>query len=230
MEFFNMDNPVFRLLGRLTDLVWLNILTLICCIPIVTAGAAFSAMYKVLLHMTLKEEGVVTRPFFRSFKENLRQATIIWIPSLFIMAVLGANAWLIYQGVMDAYGPLKLAAGISIGLVFLLLIMFLHYYFALTARYNNTWKQTMSNAFLLLFGYFPRSLCILVISAFPLALMKLSLAFYYFWIVYGFTFPGYVSAMLLGDIFVKTERRTCEPEMEEEERDDLEVVLEEEVK
>ena len=72
MYIFSMDNPFFQFIGKLVDLVWLNILTLVCCLPVFTAGAALSAMYSVLIKMALKEDGVITKPFFRAFKENLK--------------------------------------------------------------------------------------------------------------------------------------------------------------
>ena len=74
---FSMDNAFFRFVGKVTDLVWLNILTLICCIPIFTMGAAFTAMYHVLIKIAIKEEGVVTRPFFREFKANFKNGVLI---------------------------------------------------------------------------------------------------------------------------------------------------------
>ena len=46
-SFFNMDSPVMRFLSRLCDLMILNILCLICCIPIVTIGASITSLYPV---------------------------------------------------------------------------------------------------------------------------------------------------------------------------------------
>ena len=44
MSFFNLDSPVMRFLTKVADLIILNILFLICCIPIVTIGAASTAL------------------------------------------------------------------------------------------------------------------------------------------------------------------------------------------
>lgn len=46
-DFFNSESPIMSFLGRVADLVWLNLLTLICCIPVVTAGAALTALHYV---------------------------------------------------------------------------------------------------------------------------------------------------------------------------------------
>mgnify|MGYP003516477428 FL=1 len=49
MNFFSMDNAFFRIVGKMVDLIWLNVLTVICCIPVITAGASLTAMYYVEL-------------------------------------------------------------------------------------------------------------------------------------------------------------------------------------
>jgi len=200
-----MDNPFWRFLGRLTDLVWLNILTLICCIPVFTAGAAISAMYRVLIFMTLKQDSGVTKMFFKTFRENFKDATKVWIPSFIILLILIANGYLIYHGVLDSYGNLVKASGISIGIIASVLIMFLCYVLPMISRYDSDLKTNVKNAFLLLLAYFPRSFCMLIICISPIALMMLSNIFLVLWFVYGLSFPGYVNAMLLGNIFVKTE-------------------------
>ena len=77
MKFFDMDSPLMQGLGKMADLLWLNVLTLICCIPIVTIGASFTAMNYMALKMARNEECYITRGFFKSFRENLKQATLI---------------------------------------------------------------------------------------------------------------------------------------------------------
>ena len=86
MKFFNLDSPLMKFLSRMTDILWLNILTVVCSIPIITAGASFTALHYVCLKMVRDEEGYITKTFFRSFKENLKQG----IGATFVLAaVLG---------------------------------------------------------------------------------------------------------------------------------------------
>ena len=68
-RFFNMDNKFFTVMGRIADLCILNIICLVCCIPIVTAGASITAMYYVTLKMVRNEEAYIVRSFFKSFKD-----------------------------------------------------------------------------------------------------------------------------------------------------------------
>mgnify|MGYP000763200386 FL=1 len=75
-------------LNKMADLIWLNILTLICCIPVITIGASLTALNYVTLKLVRDEEGYVTKAFFKSFKQNFKQATIIWLILLLVIALL----------------------------------------------------------------------------------------------------------------------------------------------
>ena len=76
---FALDSPLMNGLSKLADLIWLNILATICCIPIITIGASLTALHYVVLKMVKDEEGYITRSFFKSFKENFKQATLMWL-------------------------------------------------------------------------------------------------------------------------------------------------------
>ena len=91
MKFFDMDSPLMQGLGKMADLLWLNVLTLICCIPIVTIGASFTAMNYMALKMARNEECYITRGFFKSFRENLKQATLIWLLLLLVFLILAGD-------------------------------------------------------------------------------------------------------------------------------------------
>mgnify|MGYP001019452691 CR=1 FL=1 len=82
---FNPDNKFFSFMGRVADLMILNLLCIVCCIPVVTAGPAIAAMYYITLKMARNEESYVVKGFFHSFKQNLKQGIVIQI----IMLLLG---------------------------------------------------------------------------------------------------------------------------------------------
>ena len=81
---FNMDNKFFTVMGRVADLIMLNVVFLICCLPIVTIGASLTALHYVTLKMARNEESYIIRSFFKSFKQNFKQATVI---NLIMLAV-----------------------------------------------------------------------------------------------------------------------------------------------
>ena len=45
---FDMENPVMRALSTTADLIVLNLLTILCCLPVVTVGAALFALFTLL--------------------------------------------------------------------------------------------------------------------------------------------------------------------------------------
>ena len=86
---FNYDNPVWSFIGKLGDLVLLNLLWVICCIPVFTAGAATTAVYYVTLKLVRDDDGSTIKSFFHSFTQNFKQATAIWLMILVAGGLLG---------------------------------------------------------------------------------------------------------------------------------------------
>ena len=78
-QIFDYDNPVWRFIGKFFDIMVLNILWTVCSIPIVTMGASTTAVYYVMLKLVRDEEGPTVKSFFRSWRENFKQATAIWL-------------------------------------------------------------------------------------------------------------------------------------------------------
>ena len=76
---FSLDSPLFSFLNKVADLILLNILTMICCLPIITIGASMTALHYVVLKMVRDEESYIVRSYFKSFRQNFKQATIIWL-------------------------------------------------------------------------------------------------------------------------------------------------------
>ena len=72
---FSLDSPLFSFLNKVADLILLNILTMICCLPIITIGASMTALHYVVLKMVRDEESYIVRSYFKSFRQNFKQAT-----------------------------------------------------------------------------------------------------------------------------------------------------------
>ena len=88
---FNTDSGFSRFMNRIADLFILNILWIFCSLPIVTIGAATTALYSINLKILNKEEESLIKTFFKAFKENFKKSTIIWLFILIISIVLGFN-------------------------------------------------------------------------------------------------------------------------------------------
>ena len=90
----SIDNPFFRLMGAIGDLVVLNILWLLCCLPVVTAGASTLALFAIVHKIAAGEDYRTASGFFKAFRRDFKQATALWLVVLAagIAALAGLRA------------------------------------------------------------------------------------------------------------------------------------------
>ena len=157
---FDMDNAFFRGMSKVADLCILNVVFLICCIPVFTIGAATTALSYVTLKMKDGEEGYILKSFFKSFRQNFKQSTVIWLLMVLIGLVLGLDFYIL-RG-MSGTGTKMMLVVVLMG-VFLWLMVF-SYVFPLQARFYNTIKATLRNAVLLSIANFPRTICMVALQ------------------------------------------------------------------
>lgn len=199
--FFDMNNPVMRTLSMIADVVVLNLLTLLCSLPVITAGAAFTALNDACIRFVRNEDGELVRDYFRAFKANFKNATLLWL--LFLAAAV-----ILYFDYLAAlaYVP-QLRAGVAAIALIVLTIAF--YAFALLARYENSLRTTLQNAVKLAVGFFPRTLVMLV---FAVVFWLACIHWYSFGslilLLAGLSLPVYLNAVLLSGIFEKLENKS----------------------
>lgn len=212
MNSFEEISPVQRFLGRMTDLLILNIITLLMCIPVITAGAALTAMHYVLLKLVRGEEGYIVKSFFRCFKREFKQATILWALYVALAALMVSNLVMILQG--GGSYPLWLPSSILV--VGVLEVMFMIYTFAMLSRFDNSVYHTIINAVTLTFSEFPRSVEMAVITLVPLILFVAVPVLLPVIALFGLSVPGYACARVYDPIFRKIEKQIWEEENSED--------------
>lgn len=144
-NFFNLDNKFFQGIGKLVDMICLSILWIVLCIPVVTAGAATTAMYYTVNKVIRHSRGYLAREFFGAFKSNFKQSTIVWL-ILFVMYILmGMDCYIMYQYAKagESYGSFYVVFVVLIALV----TMWAIYLFPYMARFENKTKQVLKNTF-----------------------------------------------------------------------------------
>ena len=212
MNIFEQGSPFIRLLDRIADLLVLNLLTLLLCLPVITAGAALTAMHYVLLKLVRDEEGYIVKSYFRSFKRNFLQATALWLIFGALWALMISTLSMTIQG--GAGFPIWLPSAILVTALLLWTVMI--YAFALLSRYDNGVFETLFNAFSLTFGEPLRSLEMLIITLVPAAAFLWTSVLVPFLVLFGLSVPGYACAMVYAPVFRKIERQ-MELDREEEE-------------
>lgn len=200
-RFFDMDSPVMRFLNRVGDLLILNFLMIVCCIPVITIGASFTAMHYVLLKIVRGEEGYLIKGFFKSFAANFKQATLIWLMMLLVVAVYAGDIWIFnYSGL--TFPKALMIAVVAVAILFVLIAV---YVFPLLARFENSIKNTLKNALLLAFANLPKTILMAGCYILPLVIAYFSTYALLFVIMFGISAPAYAAAWIYSGIFKKLE-------------------------
>ena len=164
-ELFNLNSPWVKRFAMLTNLVCLNILWLVCCIPVITAGAATSALYHTVFLYHNKEDDAVLRPFFRAFRTNFKQSTLLFLPLLAALVLVVFD--LVY---LASYGKGTAVLFLLILVVLLLMGMLIHL-FPLIARFDMNRKALLRTAFSLTALHLPGTLTVIALLVLPVVLL-----------------------------------------------------------
>ena len=152
MRFFSYDSKFGQLFLKLAYGCCLNILWLVCSLPIVTIGASTTALYYTSFKIAKDEGSYITKMFFHSFKQNFRQATVIWLIMLVTGLIIGADAVLLYRLRATSTGTVAVIWTLLLAAIFACMIAYaivLAYIFPLLSIASNTTANMFKNAFLI---------------------------------------------------------------------------------
>lgn len=201
MTVFAADGKLAGFLNRIGYLIVLNLLTIICCIPIFTAGAAMTALYSVTLRLVRKEDEKIVVGYFKAFRDNFRQATLIWISGEALALFMLFDVYLL-QSVAGIFGQVY---RIFLFMLVLFLAMVLLHAFAVLARFNNTIKNTVKNALLFCMGHIGTAILMLGAMLIPLILLTVSYRFLSVDILLGISGPAYLTGIYFTSLFKRYE-------------------------
>lgn len=197
---FTPDSKFMILCTRLVELTKINLLWLLCCLPLFTAGAATTAMI-TCLYAFRADEPCGSKVFFAAFRRCFKKATILWLLILFFAAMLVADyvivAYMVFPGRMAV-----------IGLIFFLLfslILVSGLVFPLLSQFPGTIKETVVNAVLLSLANLPKMLLVTAMNLLPVLLAvvlpQVLLLFGFVWLVCGFALMGWYDITVIEKIF-----------------------------
>lgn len=208
MKIFAPDSPFMRTMSRLFDLMVLNFIFLISCIPVFTIGAALTAMYTVVFRIGTDKESGVIGSYFRAFKENFKQSTQVFLILLLCGACVFFDTALFYQ----FSGVLRFLA-VPCAILSLVVVFVGSYAFPLLSQFNNGNRQTLKNALIFSLAYLPKSILMGAVNVFPFVVLALNwLMFFhasFLWIFGYFSAIAYLNSLLMKNVF--------KPYLEEEE-------------
>ncbi|MBQ8305510.1 MAG: DUF624 domain-containing protein [Blautia sp.] len=201
---FNMDNKFFQFMGRIADLMLLNVLCIVCCIPVITIGASLSSMYYVTLKMVRDEESYITRSFFHSFKQNIKQS----IPITLIMLAAGVLLYIdigIGRSMEGMAGRVLFVMFMFMAILYLMIFIYIH---PMLAKFYNSIRNLFVNSLLMGLRHLPLTFVMMIITAVPLLVLlvpdgRIAAILTLLLILLGIPLMAYAKSMILVRIFDK---------------------------
>ena len=148
-------------MNRVADLMILNVLFVICCIPVITIGPAVTALYYVTLKMARNEESYIAKSYFKSFKQNFRQGLVMWLIDLLLIGIFVLDFSVLngrITGVENPGTPMFTVVRVVLMVLAFLMLFAFSFTFPVLAKFDNTIKNTYRNAFLMSIRHFPTAL------------------------------------------------------------------------
>lgn len=217
-KFFSDSNPIIRGLTKLADLMWLNFLYILTSIPVITIGAATAALYAVTMRVVEDRESYITKDYFKAFKNNFKQATILWLICGLLLSLFG---YTFYVLMTSGFSYAHVAMGIM-GIPIVLIGFTLLYAFPIMSKFENTTLNTAINSLLISLAKFPMTVLMLVFSAIPILLVANSIKWIPLLVLCGFSLVAYVNGSFMNKFFDKIienngQEEESSPEAEEKE-------------
>lgn len=114
--FFSSDGPLYQFLDKVGHLIMLNVIWLLCCLPVITIIPATTAFYYATIKSIRRGHGYAYREFFTSFKNNLARG----IPLSLVLVALGLLLTFNFKVAWQAQTKQSMAFAI----IYLLLLFF----------------------------------------------------------------------------------------------------------
>ena len=199
-----LKSSLGSLLRALCDLMILNILWIVCCVPVVTFGPTSSALSRALIRMVQGESTSAVRDFFLSFRRDFGKAVVLGLIGLLGLAVIASD----YLFAVSLEGVMRILFLIVAILAGSFVLSYVAYVFPLHAFYENSIIGQIKNAFALAAANPGETLLIWICFAVPvvafLLLPPVAVAYLgSLYILFGVSAPAYFAAKHQAKVFAR---------------------------
>lgn len=188
---------ILPICDKIGDLFFLNILYIICCIPIVTIGTATAALYSLTLQMTEKKESYIAKAFLQNCKIHFKTATIIWL--LFLLFICTFYFDYYYIGLLPSAAGYVF--GILITVIFMILLCISSWLFPTISLCSASVAHTLKSACISCFSHPIQSFIMLFMNCFFLGVFLFNLKLFFsllpFILIIGFSGVAYINSKIL---------------------------------
>lgn len=204
-NFFSIESPLFQWLSKFADRMFLNVLFVVSCVPLITIGTATVALYDVTRRIR-NDEGHVWNSYWKAFRSNFKQATLIWLV-LLLSGLLIAFSASFYFGSSQTGSTLGI---LIVSIVFFLWAITTAWAFPLQARFKNSVRNTLINSLICGVVCFLRSIAVAFINSIPLLIfLFLPVMFLYLsfiWVLVWFSFAASINLCIIKKRFAELEK------------------------
>lgn len=158
---FNPENRFWSFLNKIVDAMFLGILWGVACLPIITIGAATTSLYQFTLKQTDDEEGYAWRSFWRAFRRNFLQATVLWLIILLLGAFVAVDLYACMT--ISVPAPLRVICFALVLAMAFVYVLSSFYVFPILSRFDLPIKKILTNSVVMAMGNLSVSITILVV-------------------------------------------------------------------
>lgn len=160
-KLFDYDGPYAKAVDKVLNYLLLCCLWTLFSLPLFTIGAANTALYYTVHKVLRKGDSYPVRVFWKAFKDNFKQSTVVWIAQLAVFVVLGVDMYFVYSLYQNQSVTAEVVLVCAIILAFI--VMYTLYLYPYIARFVNTTKEVVKNCAIMSLIHFPWSLLLLVL-------------------------------------------------------------------
>ena len=198
---FDPENKVMQIGVKFADLLIVNAMTMILSIPIVTMGAAFSAMHDQVLKIWRDEQTGIFLGYWKAFLGNLKQGTALWLIYMAAGGVVAADLYLIASDTIN-WGTYFNLFALAVGIIYLVSFVWI---FVLQSRYTFGIKDMIKYSLVLGFRNLPASIAMIVLFIAPFALFLINSNVAPWFFLMGLSLPAFLQAMLYSRVLDRFE-------------------------
>ncbi len=171
---WNLDNPVFEIINKAVILFVLSILWLLSCMPIVTIGAANSALYYAVVKTMRWKKGYATKTFMKGLKENLKKGTIInVILLLFTIMMIFVDAPM--MNILFSTGEIENKFLLIMFVIkALILLAYICWIYPLLSRFDEKLIKLAQSVLYIMVRFLPRTILAMVVMVAACIIMALN--------------------------------------------------------
>lgn len=187
-QIFDLNSPVMLFLSRVTDMILLSLLIIIFSIPIITISPSIIAASKVVQSIIYEEDSSIVKAFVANFIKNLKQGIICSVITCIGVVIYLFDIFWLLTNQSSSPSILLVITLVIASVLFIGILVRLH---IMIARYNNSFRQHLYNAFVFTCWHFIRSIFVTAIASIPCILLIIFPEFFFLllpvWILF---FPG----------------------------------------